>query len=280
MFQLLAEMRQQDVSEKKSNEVISLVCHIWEEAQGNLSKVLSIPIESIKLSNVDKAESLLLSIKTLIAGKQESKLADLVDQFYELIPHKSTDNLESLSNVCRKIDLCQLIRDVVSVSEATNWSKKSSHIAKYMSLGCEIKYVKPNEKEYQNIADKFLSSQTADHGLKIENIFEINRAIEDETFTSDIENKQLLFHSSLARNFVGILSRGLLLPKIVVDDFGGTRTDPGMLGSGIYFASSARYIFIIFCHSHCSFLNFKSLSKRMLELGSCFLSELYQIICL
>ena len=34
--------------------------------------------------------------------------------------------------------------------------------------------------------------------------------------------------------------RGLLLPKIVVDDFGGTRTDPGMLGSGIYFASSSR----------------------------------------
>ena len=33
--------------------------------------------------------------------------------------------------------------------------------------------------------------------------------------------------------------RGLLLPKIVVDDFGGTRSDPGMLGSGIYFADSA-----------------------------------------
>ena len=33
---------------------------------------------------------------------------------------------------------------------------------------------------------------------------------------------------------------GLLLPKIVVDDFGGTRSDPGMLGTGIYFAGSAR----------------------------------------
>lgn len=34
--------------------------------------------------------------------------------------------------------------------------------------------------------------------------------------------------------------RGLLLPKIVVDDFGGTRTDPGMLGSGLYFANAFR----------------------------------------
>lgn len=31
------------------------------------------------------------------------------------------------------------------------------------------------------------------------------------------------------------------MPKIVVDDFGGQRSDPGMLESGIYFASSARY---------------------------------------
>ncbi|VDI59027.1 poly [ADP-ribose] polymerase [Mytilus galloprovincialis] len=30
-----------------------------------------------------------------------------------------------------------------------------------------------------------------------------------------------------------------MLPKVVVDDFGGTRTDAGMLGNGIYFASSA-----------------------------------------
>lgn len=37
-----------------------------------------------------------------------------------------------------------------------------------------------------------------------------------------------------------VLFRGLLLPKIVVDDFGGKRSDPGMLGSGIYFANAAR----------------------------------------
>ncbi len=34
--------------------------------------------------------------------------------------------------------------------------------------------------------------------------------------------------------------RGLLLPKIVVDDFGGSLSDIGMLGSGIYFADAAR----------------------------------------
>lgn len=38
-----------------------------------------------------------------------------------------------------------------------------------------------------------------------------------------------------------ICFRGLLLPKVVVDDHGGTRSDAGMLGSGIYFASAARW---------------------------------------
>ena len=32
------------------------------------------------------------------------------------------------------------------------------------------------------------------------------------------------------------------MPKVIVDDYGGKRTDPGMLGHGIYFASSARCV--------------------------------------
>ena len=37
-------------------------------------------------------------------------------------------------------------------------------------------------------------------------------------------------------------ARGLLLPHVVVDDHGGQRSDPGMLGAGIYFASAARLV--------------------------------------
>ena len=46
----------------------------------------------------------------------------------------------------------------------------------------------------------------------------------------------MLFYSS----FLLLLVSGLLLPKIVVDDFGGNRSDPGMLGHGIYFSNSSR----------------------------------------
>lgn len=74
--------------------------------------------------------------------------------------------------------------------------------------------------------------------LNIENIFSCHRPIESHNF-SQLNNKRQLFHSSKAQNFLGILSRGLLPPNLVVDDYGGERTDIGHLGTGIYFASAA-----------------------------------------
>lgn len=41
-----------------------------------------------------------------------------------------------------------------------------------------------------------------------------------------------------------IVFRGLLLPKAVVDDMGGSRTDEGSLGCGIYFASDFKYAYV------------------------------------
>ena len=37
------------------------------------------------------------------------------------------------------------------------------------------------------------------------------------------------------------------MPKIIVEDFGGKRCDAGMLGSAIYFASSARLEYSFWC---------------------------------
>ena len=80
------------------------------------------------------------------------------------------------------------------------------------------------------------------HDVNIENVYSLSRAMEHAQYRDDMSNEHLLFHASSVQNFVGILSRGLLLPRIVVDDYGGKRTDPGMLGNGIYFADAARYV--------------------------------------
>jgi poly [ADP-ribose] polymerase len=73
----------------------------------------------------------------------------------------------------------------------------------------------------------------------VENIFTCRRSAEAANFPSQFDNVRQLFHSSKAQNFLGILSRGLLLPKLVVSDYGGERSDAGSLGTGIYFGDEA-----------------------------------------
>ncbi|XP_015749941.1 PREDICTED: poly [ADP-ribose] polymerase 4-like [Acropora digitifera] len=141
---------------------------------------------------------------------------------------------ETESRVCQ-----QLIKDMVNISESTNWQARRSVYSKYRSLKCYIECLQRGSDEFQSIQECVNSSESGSLKINILNIFSIRRPVEDATFSREIENKKLLFHSSKVTNFVGILSRGLLLPKIVVDDFGGTRSDAGMLGSGIYFASSS-----------------------------------------
>lgn len=74
--------------------------------------------------------------------------------------------------------------------------------------------------------------------VKIHRIFSVRRALDSSIyFREDVayqNNVRLLFHGSAASNFSGILSRGLLLPRIVAAQ-GGKRTDFGMLGAGLYF---------------------------------------------
>ena len=52
-------------------EVIQLVEYIWEEASGRLGEVLSVPMESVKLEQVEKAEAALLSIRRLLDQGKE-----------------------------------------------------------------------------------------------------------------------------------------------------------------------------------------------------------------
>ena len=74
--------------------------------------------------------------------------------------------------------------------------------------------------------------------MLVHQIYSIAKQTDALNFRSTLFNQRQLFHGSKYNNFLGILSRGLLMPKIVVDDLGITRTDIGCLGYGIYFSDS------------------------------------------
>jgi len=84
---------------------------------------------------------------------------------------------------------------------------------------------------------KAFSTMTKDEfdNFVIKNVFALKRASEHKRFTDMIFNRKLLYHGSRIGNWLGILSRGLLLPAKTSGILGVKRTDYGLLGSGLYF---------------------------------------------
>ncbi|XP_053398285.1 protein mono-ADP-ribosyltransferase PARP4-like [Mercenaria mercenaria] len=224
-----------------TEDVGCLVEHIWLEANEEVETILSSNVTSIKEEQINKAEAILKQIKSALDSGDSSKIFKLMNEFYIALPHRHQYRVMVPTKywLSRKQDICQLVKDMISVSEATDFSLRASTPAKYRALRCGIDSLSTTSTEFHTVKQLIEESLTGDCTIKIQAVFAVNRPVESTNFTCDIPNKQLLFHASKANNIVGILSRGLLMPRVVVDDHGGTRSDPGMLGSGIYFASAA-----------------------------------------
>ncbi|BFZ25340.1 hypothetical protein BsWGS_28378 [Bradybaena similaris] len=229
-----------DVGNDSSEEVKELVDHVWREAMAEVTAVLG-DIRKIKLEQVEKAEAILVKVRdALKTSLPEKTIQSLIEDFYSALPHshERPDVEDKKRWLTRKQDMCQLIKDMLAVGEMTNYETRAYVEAKYAALRCRITNLSGSQKhDIVNLIQSSLESPTKN--LQVLNVFDVWRWTEDLDFRHDLDRKELLFHSSKVENFVGILSRGLLLPKIVVDDFGGKRSDAGMLGSGIYFASAA-----------------------------------------
>uniref|UniRef100_A0ABI7ZKE7 Poly [ADP-ribose] polymerase n=1 Tax=Felis catus TaxID=9685 RepID=A0ABI7ZKE7_FELCA len=222
-----------------SKEVSDLVEMVWAEALGHLEHTLLKPANRISLNDVSKAEGVLLLVKAALKnGETEEQLQNMMTEFYRLIPHRGTATEEvNLRLLAKKEDLCQLIRDMVNVCE-TNLSRPNPpSLAKYRALRCKIEHVEQNTEEFFRVRKEVLQNNHSTGPVDILKIFRVGRVNEATEFLSRLGNVKSLLHGSPVQSFVGILSRGLLLPK-VVEDRGTKRTDTGNLGSGIYFSDS------------------------------------------
>ncbi|CAF3946991.1 unnamed protein product, partial [Rotaria sordida] len=215
--------------------VCQLIESIWLESIGDLNKILSISPESITLKTIIEAEAALLELKST-----NNSAAAL--RFYSLIPHRQEYNIDLIKNrraLTEKIDLCQMLRDMLTVNELTNWNVKAPIEAKYRALKCHIETVASSTPEFKNIANIIQSSTDSDEQIVIHNVFSVAKQTDALNFCTTLSHQRQLFHGSKYVNFLGILSRGLVMPKMVVEDLGVVRTDIGCLGYGIYFSDSA-----------------------------------------
>ncbi|KAM6416635.1 protein mono-ADP-ribosyltransferase PARP4 [Pluvialis apricaria] len=221
-------------------EVSDFVELIWAEAIGHLDSLLLESVNNISLNDVSKAEGILLQVKNALdEGAGEVALQEMMMEFYQVIRHKTEiDYKVSKKLLSRKQDLCQLIRDMLNVHETNISCPNPSSLAKYRALRCKIEAVDSTSSEFLNVKQQVLKNNYNACPVRILQVYRVGRITETAEFLSSLGNVQSLFHASSVRNFMGILSRGLLMPKVVVEDHGLERTDIGNLGSGIYFSDS------------------------------------------
>ncbi|KAM4048542.1 protein mono-ADP-ribosyltransferase PARP4 isoform 3-T4 [Anomaloglossus baeobatrachus] len=223
-----------------SPEVAGLVESMWVDAVGHLDSILSCPVENISLNDLSKAEGILRQIRNALVNKDRKEdISQMMQEFYQCIPHKERrQNNINMKFLTVKQDLCQVIRDMINVCETSLSRYTPTSTAKYQALRCRIEHVDPHSEEFIQMKQNILDHNHSNREFNILRLFRVGRMSEATNFKSDVGNVQSLLHASSPCNFVGILSRGLMMPKIIVEEFGGERTDIGNLGSGIYFSDS------------------------------------------
>jgi poly [ADP-ribose] polymerase len=253
-----------------SPQVSDLVSYIYDEASAALNntlgpaKITSLGIETplgvVGLSQIEKGEAILQRLYEMfkLGTQDEDGISDLTNQFYTIIPHNlgraraqiSATRLNSMAAFEEKQDLLQLMRDMLHVTEEGKTLGASDIDMKYRALRARIEVLSPSvdSERFEQVKQLLLRShpmapfgdQSNADLIEIKQIYSIHRPAEHAAFNSQRvhANQQILFHGSRISNYVGLLSRGLMMPKMVVA-MGGKRRDGGLLGNGIYFGDSA-----------------------------------------
>lgn len=144
--------------------------------------------------------------------------------------------ITTLESLEQKQEMLQLMKDMLQVNEGgVLFNNEIDN--KFKALRNEIRYLGPESDDFQFILNHIKENQVKGlDAVRIVRVFALKRIPEFQQFTDQIPNQKLMFHGSRTSNFVGLLSRGILMPKVVVG-FGGKRTNFGWLGAGIYFGA-------------------------------------------
>lgn len=236
-------------------DVQDLVAFLYKESTKALTSTINAsitangietPLGALTIGQIDNGQKILDELIDLFGKKSKSKddMITLSGEFYTVIPHRFGRSraaaneavIDSLEKLSEKQDTLQLMRDMLNVNGSTGVLMNPEITKKYQALNCTIEPI--STAKFKELKDFIEKSQVKSKNIKVKSIYSLYREGEQKEFKSSIGNVKKLFHGSSSKNWVGILSRGLLLPKVVVS-LGVHRTDAGWLGNGIYFGDSA-----------------------------------------
>ncbi|KAG8443845.1 hypothetical protein GDO86_009147 [Hymenochirus boettgeri] len=214
------------------------------------------PLGKLSKRQIQSAYSILNDVQQAVSeAAGESRLLDLSNRFYTLIPHdfgmKKPPLLNNLEYIQAKVQMLDNLLDIeVAYSllrGGTDDGGKDPIDVKYEKIKTDIKVVDKDSEESRIIHEYVKNTHAETHNayeLEILEIFKIERDGESQRYKpfKQLHNRQLLWHGSRTTNFAGILSQGLRIapPEAPVTGY--------MFGKGIYFADmvskSANY-----CHT-------------------------------
>jgi poly [ADP-ribose] polymerase len=240
--------------------VQGLVRYLYDEATNALTSTVAAkitahgietPLGILTIGQIEKGEAILGELYQLFQQKaargRDEEMVRLSGEFYTVIPHRIGRSrtavagavINTLEGFEQKQNTLQLMKDMLQVNgEGGSVLFDAKVDQEYEALRCRIEWIDPGNPRYRELEEYVVKSQVKSRAIKVKNLFTLRRDGEWEQFTNSIKNQRLLFHGSRIQNWVGILSRGILLPKIVVS-LGVNRTDAGWLGNGIYFGDAA-----------------------------------------
>jgi poly [ADP-ribose] polymerase len=235
-----------------------IVSYIYEEATEALTTTVAAkitangietPLGVLTVGQIERGEKILAELYQHFQSKRpkQTEMERLSGEFFTTIPHRigrtraavQAAVIDTLAEFEQKQETLQLMKDMLTVNgEAGDVLYDAEVDKKAQALKCQIGFVEPNSSTFRELADMVIRSQVKSKSVRVKNIFSLCRDDEWDIFAKKIDNQRHLFHGSRIKNWVGILSRGILMPKIVVS-MGVQRTDAGWLGNGMYFGDAA-----------------------------------------
>lgn len=235
-----------------------LVRYIYAEATNALTSTVAAkitangietPLGILTVGQIEKGVAVLDDIYRLFSSNKGSKSAfeDLSGDFYTAIPHRigrtrdaiAAAVIDTLAEISAKQETLQLMKDMLAVNGEQGSVLFDNKVDdQYRALGCTIEHIPSSSPEFKEWEAYVLKSQIKSKNIKVQHVYRLRRPHEWDGFDTKVGNERMLFHGSRIKNWVGILSRGIVLPKIVVS-MGVNRTDAGWLGNGIYFGDAA-----------------------------------------
>lgn len=245
---------------KLPKEVQAIVRYVYDEATNALTSTvnakitaqgITTPLGVLTVGQIEKGEEILGEMFELFQKKRArnkaERLQDGSSEFYTVIPHRigrtraaaEASVIDTLESFEQKQNTLQLMKDMLQVNgEEGSLLFDAKVDEEYGALGCGIEAVPTKSSEFKEMRDYVEDSQIDSKSIRVKALYRLARNGESDAFDTKVGNERHLFHGSRIQNWVGILSRGILMPKIVTA-MGVNRTDAGWLGNGIYFGDAA-----------------------------------------